>query len=454
MFSPFGCLLTTFARRLSLAAAGIVLVGFAAGCEGAPAELLIDLRTDIAPNIEFDEVRTTIEVSSREVTHGVQLSADYPTGVRVAEFADLPPGDTRVLVELLLRGGVVLSRPLRVQVDGVVGITVVATRDCRGVSCADPAAQACLGGSCVAEECTPETPSACPSAPDCESDMECEAASACAAVSCNAGVCFEVPDAMSCAVDEVCSVESGCIDRPLVFAAPTSLADLAPGALRADDPALPADELELFFDVELPTGSGEIYVSTRSAISEPWPEAVPAPGLGGPGLTDTELLITGDGLELFFRRGSMLVTTTRPDRTSPWAAPVDLPSTTPPPLSDPTWLSPDGLRMFFGPRVLLVRDDRDSPWRRASVPSEVAVFAGLAQELVFYAGETRVILEISGVFHEASRPDTSSAFGPPLLLTGVDGMGLDTDAWVSEDGNSLYFSRGSSTSGLITHTAR
>lgn len=110
------------------------LLAFAlAGCGDGSTLLLVDLRTDLVPGVESDEVRTTVLAADREVVAPADASTDYARrAVRVARFDDLPRGPTALRVEALRRGAVVVGREVLVRVSaGATGVTVPLSRDCR-----------------------------------------------------------------------------------------------------------------------------------------------------------------------------------------------------------------------------------------------------------------------------------------------------------------------------------
>ncbi len=181
---------------------------------GGSADLAVDLRTDLVPGLEFDAVTVRLdEAEPREVA--VSVGEDFDRGRRVAEFPNVATGDRRVRVELVQRGAVVLARRVAVRVETRIAVTVVITRDCRGVTCpGDGSASAteCLSGACVEPGCTPETPEAC-GPPTCTSDAECRPTRACVTATCAAGACLQLPEDTRCAADEMCSPADGCVPR-------------------------------------------------------------------------------------------------------------------------------------------------------------------------------------------------------------------------------------------------
>ncbi len=203
-------------------------------CDGDPPPspgnliLLVELKTDLVPAIEFAAVRTqlfdpadrTDELTRRQVD--VALGRDLTTGLRVAELGDLAVGTYLVRVTLVdLADADVLRRDVVVTVRETAGVTVLMTRDCLGVMCpgtgSDPTETACLGGRCVEERCTPETPEYCP-VPECTAATECtDVISDCAAPVCEDGTCFVRSETAMCTpVEEYCDPAMGCTAVPVL----------------------------------------------------------------------------------------------------------------------------------------------------------------------------------------------------------------------------------------------
>lgn len=190
----------------------------ACGGDAGADRLLVDVRTDLVPGVEID--RVTVEPVAPATTPAQRATAgpddDFFAGVRVADFAGLR-GEVRFRV-LLERGDeVVLERPVVVEVRGLTAVTVLLSRDCRGVACplpdGDPSAAACLGGACVEPTCTEEGATSCAAECSPDLDSECESPAACAPRACVAGVCVAQPSDGACAPDERCDPDLGCVPR-------------------------------------------------------------------------------------------------------------------------------------------------------------------------------------------------------------------------------------------------
>ncbi|MCB9596189.1 MAG: putative metal-binding motif-containing protein [Sandaracinaceae bacterium] len=190
-----------------------------AGCaQGNGASLVVSLKTDFVPGVEFTEVVTRVGEAQR--IYGPRSGDLFLSGVAVAEFNDLPANPS-THVEVIVRGpsGVLATRPILVDLTpGAVSVSVVITRSCRDVVCpnaSNPGATACLGGRCVSERCTFETPQFC-DAPEgeCTDDADCPAMNACASATCELGSCFYQPVAGACGSGLACVPETGCVEVP------------------------------------------------------------------------------------------------------------------------------------------------------------------------------------------------------------------------------------------------
>jgi len=197
---------------LRVATAALSICGALAACTNDEGLLLVDLRTDLLPGQEFELVSVSLgDAPSMAVPATTDMQ--FITGERVAEIAVDHGSSATLDVSLVKDGDVVLTRSIRVDVAGQTGVTVVMTRDCRGVTCDSPAALACLGGRCVSERCTEETPAECGDVPDCAVDADCDGSLSCVTPTCAAGACLRGTDAASCTSAEICDPDVGCAAR-------------------------------------------------------------------------------------------------------------------------------------------------------------------------------------------------------------------------------------------------
>jgi alpha-tubulin suppressor-like RCC1 family protein len=198
-------------QRLLLA----VSLLFAGACSDDGVSLLIELRTDLTPGVEFDAVLTEVEGGARSEVVALP-DRDFLAGYRVASFDGLTAGQSSLRLRLVREDGTeVATRRVVVEHESTTGVTVVVTRSCLSITC--PAsggptdATSCLAGQCVVPECVDGTQSSCPADLGCASDGECAApTAACASAACLGGVCFARGDDGMCAADEYCRPETGC----------------------------------------------------------------------------------------------------------------------------------------------------------------------------------------------------------------------------------------------------
>ncbi|MCA9605675.1 MAG: hypothetical protein KC619_08780 [Myxococcales bacterium] len=224
-------------------------------CSDPGGALLVDLRTDLRPQVEFDRVEVSVYPSGASVLDDaptrvaaprlVAAESDVRRGIRAAELTGLAPGGWLILARLT-RSGVEVGRGLvSVELgDAPLAVTVLVLRECGGVECpgdGSPTHIACLGGECVDPRCRPEDLDLCPD-PECTDDADCVApagAPACAMGACFAGVCGAwlpdgcVPDGGDAGVPDAGFVDAGLLDAGVPDAgAPDAAADGGPDAGR------------------------------------------------------------------------------------------------------------------------------------------------------------------------------------------------------------------------------
>jgi hypothetical protein len=213
---------------LVVARLAVVVVAAVAGCgpAGGGHELLVDLRTDFVPNVEFHAVRTELSSAAdggtattvrRVDLASIPAGTSFIGGHRVAELDGVDDGIWIVLVELVDEDGArVAARRSRVVIRDAYALTVVITRDCSSLSCpapaGDPEATECLGGACVTPDCGAD-PSACPT-PECVADADCPTTVACVSGACAEGACIFAPDDALCPTGQSCDRETGCEAPP------------------------------------------------------------------------------------------------------------------------------------------------------------------------------------------------------------------------------------------------
>ncbi len=185
------------------------------GCSGGH-ELIVDLKTNFVPGVEFDSVEVTAGPPDGPGTTMTLASAsgDFRAGVRVAVYEGLADGPSFVRVELRSSGRTVESRRLSVTLHGDRAMVVVISRSCATVACPGasdaPDATECYGGRCVSPTCVDNGTCG---TPDCESDGDCATTAACAVPTCEVGVCLRVGDPRMCSAGQYCHPDRGCLDQ-------------------------------------------------------------------------------------------------------------------------------------------------------------------------------------------------------------------------------------------------
>lgn len=220
------------ARRVALA---LILMLLACD-EDAGSEVIVGIKSDLVPGIEFTSIDVRLARASGtsvtgsaplEILREMRIAVEGLTtdalleGTSVGRFDDVEPGSYWVLTRLLdSTGRIVVERPTIIDVpDSTFGFVVLLTRDCRGVSCPAPGGGAsllaCLAGDCIDPRCHPEAPEFCPP-PECANDGECMGGSSCAPARCSAeGICLLGADGAMCGGGEYCSPDLGCLPVPM-----------------------------------------------------------------------------------------------------------------------------------------------------------------------------------------------------------------------------------------------
>lgn len=226
------------ARCLAELSLFLVSMAFASACGDEGSVVSVEVVTAFVPGPQFTRVETELltatplyEPATRvaQVQSTAEFGQPFARGRRVASFDDVPFGDNVVSVRLSRPdGGLLVSRRVRVNVQGDVVLRIFLTIDCEGVMCptptGSPALNACFGGQCVDERCVPPNPEFCPALTFCHDASECTAPNAaCASNDCVEGICVQAARESSCAVNEWCDPQRGCL--PLATDVDASHAD-------------------------------------------------------------------------------------------------------------------------------------------------------------------------------------------------------------------------------------
>jgi len=232
------------------------------------------------------------------------------------------------------------------------------------------------------------------------------------------------------------------------WSAPTPIDDFTPVA--DDDPTATGDLLELYLN-----RSGDIFVTTRATVNDPFAEPTLVVELSDATATETTPEVTYDGLTMFLasNRGGLatldIFMATRASRQDPWSTPVRVNELSTTSREAATATSNNTMMVFESDRnnnndtFLTSRASDADPW---GTPVAVAAIASTASdgnpmlsadglELYFdsdRSGDNEIYL--------STRATTNDAFGAPALITELSAPGFgDSDSWISPDGRTFMF---------------
>jgi hypothetical protein len=199
----------------------LVLLLAGCDCSAARPEVIVELKTDYRPGLEFDRVETFLYRGTEMADvlgHVDEVAAegdDYVAGFRVATLRAAKNGAHRLRVRIWKGERIRAQNVAHVEVSGRTIVRVILTRSCESVMCpvegGDAFAIACLGGRCVLPECAVEDPPP-ECAAQCTADDGCPApAAACGQARCERGVCLAIGDDAMCAEGSFCVPELGCV---------------------------------------------------------------------------------------------------------------------------------------------------------------------------------------------------------------------------------------------------
>jgi hypothetical protein len=239
------------------------------------------------------------------------------------------------------------------------------------------------------------------------------------------------------------------------FGAP-ELVSISSMATRDDDITLTGDMLEIYFESDRMTaGQSDIYVSRRASVTDAWSLPARVDELSSAYL-ETSMDISTDGLTLYFSSNRPPSTTvdvyvsTRPDRASPWGAPVlvsPLSSSSSndynaQPWNDKTlFLGSDRMPASGGSDIF--RATRSSGSAAWSSPALVGGLDSNRYEGEAFADSTGAIWFTSDAEGDddifRATPKGDGTYNTPQLITEIATAYPENDAWVSPDGHVLYF---------------
>lgn len=172
--------------------------------------LVVELRTDLAPGIEFERFEIVGSATLLREVQGQEVGADWSRPQAMGELA-IAAGAQRMRARLVQRDAIVVERELLVQVEGRTGLQIVLSRECAEVECG--LGEACLAGQCVTEGCLTGAEPTCELVPECLDDSDCVVGAPCAPQACEpGGWCFA--RSLECPAGEWCDPSAGCTTIP------------------------------------------------------------------------------------------------------------------------------------------------------------------------------------------------------------------------------------------------
>ncbi|HJL18009.1 MAG TPA: hypothetical protein RMH99_20255 [Sandaracinaceae bacterium LLY-WYZ-13_1] len=195
----------------------LLAAALALGCEGGDPSLALAVRTDLVPGVELATIEVTLSPADDpdDVVYFSETEATVEgawVDGQIVASPTLPRGTYTGRVRVFdWQGRRVLERTLRARLDWSQVLTLLLTRECRGVEC--PESAACHGGRCVDPACAEEDLDAC-GEPACEVSADCPRLAECAERRCLAGICLYVERSDACDSGLYCEPESGCREDP------------------------------------------------------------------------------------------------------------------------------------------------------------------------------------------------------------------------------------------------
>ena len=218
-----------------------------------------------------------------------------------------------------------------------------------------------------------------------------------------------------------------------------------------DDPTATGDLLELYFN-----RSSDIYVTKRASLSDAWGTPVAVAELNtADGETTPE--VSYDGLTMYFassRAGTLggndIWRSTRASRSAAWSSPVHV--------NELSSASAEGSPAQTDPLSILLDSDRagatlldifiatrGAPMGAFGTPVPIGELNTGKDEgnPMFGAGSLTIYFDSSRSgdreLYVATRTTATTVFGAPVRIDELSSPGDETDAWISPDGHTMYF---------------
>jgi Tol biopolymer transport system component len=265
-------------------------------------------------------------------------------------------------------------------------------------------------------------------------------------------------------VGDAASTDAGDADAAPCELGPFGSPSPLPGPTNSSDddwtPSISRDDLTLvFYSLRASTpGSPDLWRSTRATPDDDFDAASEIVEASSPGWEASPQLVAG-GLDLFFisdRPGSQLLDiylATRTSTASPFGTPVRIDELSSEFDEDSLWVSHDGLRVMLssnrGASIDLYqasRPDRSSPFSAPTIVSELSTLAEEGSPAL--SDDELEVLFISnrsggaGAYDvwRAERATTTSPFSIPTNVTPLNSADDEWGLTLSRDGHRVYYS--------------
>jgi hypothetical protein len=222
-----------------------------------------------------------------------------------------------------------------------------------------------------------------------------------------------------------------------------------------DDPTFTADLLELYFNSDRVTaGISDIYVSTRNSPTAPWgtPQAVVELNSTA---DDTNMALAPDGLTMWFgsERSSAnleIYVSSRPNRSSSWSSPTIVPELNSPNADVPCAVTADLLTLIIAARTAgvwnLYQATRSSATAAWSTPVAIAELNSGASEVATWLSADGLHVYFDSErdggppdIYRSTRASLLSPFASPTAVTELNTAVDESDPWLSPDERYIMF---------------
>ena len=254
-------------------------------------------------------------------------------------------------------------------------------------------------------------------------------------------------------------VRDAAIDAPAPFTSVSPIAELNT-IYNEDDPSLTGDLLEMYFDSDRPgnLGYGDIWVTRRTSIADPWGTPTLVTELAS-GSDDNAPEVSLDGLTLYFSserdtgaNNRELFVSTRADRSSPWSTPARILELAGAADESSASATSDGLTLYF--QTQRAGSDDIYVARRSAVGQPWSQLAAItaAADPVYLEGQHWISGDGNVLYFTADRLGAGMGdiwmttrgpqdqFGPPVRIDSLD-ANEEADPWLTPDQRTIFFTR-------------